>query len=514
MGTQMNVEDERVADAIVAVLHRSASRASTNSGDAVSVVKAGRRRQRRRRRVGVVSTVAVAAMLVGSTAMITTSRHHRADRLISSIEPVPGFLPTVMPNGDAMVNFPDPRVQVFDESPHPGEEQIGIWGDRNEVVYVSLKRALVVDQTTPRSVEAMIAAGPDAARDGNFLERSFYIGSPRWQVQISLPARFSFADLVSIARSIRDDDSTASGVLTLASPPFGWKQVYLGDEAVVAPQRWRVVVDGKFYVWGTRPTDETRRLDAMIPPTSRIEGDAITVRGTVGTLAKDGMEVSWQEGGWSLYANTYPGAGAPTENRANLMKVVEGLRPATRAEWDRSVMRLMTNLDPLAPASPEPTETAVAGLVGSTSWRLMTPQGLTPEGCMRYSLSAGDKLIDEGCAALADGVIRWSKIVQIDGRRFLMALLDESVDSVDIAGAEIEPSFVPDSLVVAKGGDFVGLGAIAAPLTSDAAVQVTAFHTEVTEVAPDVSGETDLDGQPIAGFTSERRSLGTFTIPR
>lgn len=547
MGTHTDLRDEQIASALRSALeHRAGSTVPSHRPiDAIdAIVRSGqrgeRRRNRNRRFVGVATAIAVLLGGIGF-AQVPSKRSNNLSNPEVAVDSIamPSF--RLIPGGD-----PTELDRITLRTGSFLSEMGGfrsLWADTSRVVSVDTFPASPGSSPiVAPSLRGLIEAGPAGFQvpvppgydqpDWVSVTRSWISEDGRHVVHLTLPGGTTWAEQVAVARLV---STGTSGEVTAAFRPLGLPLVFSGLTSELAPlERWSWSNRFAFSLSAERPSKQSLELDRLkLPlvgpgPTNEEE---ILVRGQAAKFMHRTItgqvfhaRVSWIEDGWRVTATASrpPVSQELSVIRDRLMSMVENLRPATQAEWARLS---------ISPSSPQrmsenqrtATNTVSETEVGGTKWTLSIAEGITDDKCLNISLvtSGSDKVLKQ-CVPLTGGPLLYSSIQTGGGRRVLVVLFNETVDSVKVRGsADPNEQLVPDGVMVGNLTDWTYVGSMIVPLVSDDDVSIEALRVlpsgGIEPDAPDVD-LPPLTEEEIAALDTEVRepvpteSLGTFRV--
>ncbi len=538
MGTHTDVQDERITSAVVEALQHRAGSVVDTEGQLDSIVSNGKMNERRRttsrRILGSVTAIALAFGAIGVAQVVSKRNENLAVPVLSpELLEMPSFR-LIPSDGIDDYILQDDMGTAGPSGPFGGFASF--WGDASRHVSVSVGTFPITDDLRqsaadlPRSVEAMIAVGPNGSQPSNQPESvmppmSYWRSeNDKFGVHVTFPPDTAWKDQVAVARTIRIGDF---GEISATAPPFGLQLVFNGPLSELEPlERWAIWNRRDYWVAAQRPSKVAEKLDRLgFTGFGFAANEEVVVRGLTGSLFKNPERLSWVEKGWTVTVNRFETPNQdPAETKAELLKFAEGLRPATEKEWS-NLAQPVDSLLRVSADMKKPTRMVSQTEVAGTQWKLLVGEAVTDAKCVNISVTSsgsGEVNLAKDCVPVSGGPALFSSIVAVGDQRVLVALFNETVQAVKVRGSsDPNESIVTDGLLVANNPEWTYVGSVIVPLVGNDDVVIEALRVLPSEGidvdAPDVEAPP-LSDEEIAALDNEvldqppTESLGLFPV--
>jgi hypothetical protein len=372
-------------------------------------------------------------------------------------------------------------------------------------------------------------------------------------VQVSIQPPLPVREAQMIVRSMIIDPAARS--VSPASMPAGYSEVFRGEQSVLQPlDSWflfPIAMTGpaSLVASGVKRSRMQRELfgDQVSPGATLIE--TIDLRGHKARLTSEPlMKVSasdgrpggeppedqfglfWTENGWDL---TVGGS-----SREDVVRFARGLKDATDQEWADFPRTGGVEVVQGTPSERQSaSNVAVTIDTGAGEVSVRAAELVTAEGCVNL-VFIGIGADEQHCVKPKGTPVLWSGVRKVGGQKVVLAVVDESVDSVilvrseDPARTDIVSSLTIEDTMPAgavvdlsqNGSEFQWIGFVALPFEGDNPGQIEAF-TNAAEAETDQAQDTipldESNAEPVAPDDTREpgeesdvslRSLGRFPV--
>jgi hypothetical protein len=238
----------------------------------------------------------------------------------------------------------------------------------------------------------------------------------------------------------------------------------------------------------------------------------------VGQVPEEQFGLRWSETGWDL---TVGGS-----SREDVLRFARGLKDATDQEWaDFPRVRGTEAVQGTPSERQRASNVAVTIDTGTGEISVRAAELLTTEGCVNLvfiGIGADEKL----CVKPTGTPILWSGVRNVDGQKVVLAVVDESVDSVMLVGpnvpvqTEIVSSLAIDDTVpsgtvidlLENGSQSKWIGFVALPFRGDNPGQIEVFTNTDSGTDSDTDTDTEDYAENPGEYDMPLRSLGRFPV--
>jgi hypothetical protein len=470
----MNKLEERVA----AVL-RNEGEAIPESGRMLHVVeqaareaqKSTRRAHRLRAGFAVVSLVAAGIGVVqfveetdkAGVTNVATGQEQPASSVVATADQYdPNFRlrPTWLPPGTPKGLYIDSTKVTTQMS--PGSAVVWAKGEQR----ASLTAIKVYGDFPKQSLSDALAETQAQTAAGATGVLLWWANQPELDYNVQLVAQgLVVDDLIRLTTQVRVDNNAQ---IQPIDPPPGFTEVYKGAQTALQPTKsvTIVFVGSAVQIEGVRIEGLAAEMARAGAGATKPLGTSMVVRGIAGRV--DGKKlVSWTERGWTYRVQA--------DDVETALKIANSLGEATEDEWAALTKIPLSDVPKngapgfdIAPQS----RTLELFIEGETTLSIRVP-GKT-DSCMsvRLLLNTTDETV---CIDISEKRLMWSKTVVVNDQRFLIAVLNGSVDAIAAASAATssqeasvsvfdENVYVPTSELIMHQGEFVLVGFVAVPI--------------------------------------------------
>jgi hypothetical protein len=487
------------------------------------------RRQRRRLRA-ITSTVAVVAMLATGFGVYALWDRRPVVRNVANQEFDPNFrlLPTWLPNELDVTRIV--AAERMDSVAPPSQRRVRQWakGSRSVTIQDGPAGSLWGDATLLPSRERSLASLEDCLGGC-----SVFWGENKNVFQVSASGDIGEVEFVQFVRSL----TITKSEVVVGSNPFALPVVYEGGDAFPFGSGWHlrpiISLQVSFALWAQPVDTEYGRLNH--PGQPWMSGKLTSVRGMPARLSSvrsgDEFVLNWHERGWNLSLTS--------DSEANVRRIAEGLRSATRSETAQLQRPNPNRVVPVVPRTEReaPTNDVVSIADGSVSIRM--GETATTDGCVRTLIMEGLKK-EELCIPMNDQPVIWSQVRVVNEKQILIVVGGPQADAFRIGGTaanarEPQPArelgAQPMEGHVVENADergytWIGVSMVELPDLSASTFELFSHVVEESPIIDDGSGndagsvsDDQIDGSFPEGAAPDFGSqmlmpIGQFSIPK
>jgi hypothetical protein len=463
-----NLLEERLAEEINRHASKLQAPEGINRGEVATALQQRASRRRRRHRTGLVA-VACASLLTAGAGLtrIITNQDGNTTVVSNAEDETLRLLPSWTPEGTTVVVS---GPEAFD--PGSFASRVMVWGSTDRQVWLTIV-GVGVGGSRPLETGLQELLGTSAVDPGTTIGIDWSVGNlegPAASVSLSTTGATP-QELASVARSLQIDPMNL--VVTAPQLPLGLPLKYEGDGVDLRPaKRWYLRGGQVSLIAEIR--NELR--DSLVISGGPDGVQTVDVRGFKARLFKSKgtitpFFVTWSEGQWTLMANG--------RSEAEVLRFARSLRPATKKEWD-SVLEKVERppvIQRVPDAASESFSFATSNGEASVDMQLKT----SDVDCVDATLQLPGVKPESICTPISippSGVL-WVQLRTVGDRRFVVALLANTVDAVTVATAttpkpttvssgEVGATWVEGAVVKSSAGQFMWLGWIVAEVPTGA----------------------------------------------